>query len=59
MEIFIYGPKTAEAQAQLDKRVAVFHAQYVASRIKKLPCSKQQKLALVDVTVKKIRERKK
>lgn len=54
MEIFIHYPESEEGKRLLEHRVAVFHAQYVASRIRRLPCSKEQKLKLVDEIVRKL-----
>lgn len=48
MEIIIHYPETPEKMAELDKRVAKFHAQYVASYIEKLQCPTWQKLKLID-----------
>ena len=56
MEVFIHYPSTPEGLKKLQHEAAVLHAQYVSSRIRKLPCSKEQKLQLVDAIIKKIKE---
>ncbi len=48
MELFVHYPETPEKQAELDARVAKFHAEYVAWYIDKLKCPTEQKLRLVD-----------
>ncbi len=48
IEIIIHYPSTPEKQAQLDARVAKFHAEYVAQYIEKLGCPTEQKLKLID-----------
>ena len=56
MEVFVHYPSTPEGLKQLQHEAAVLHAQYVSSRIRKLPCSKEQKLRLVDAIVQKIKK---
>jgi hypothetical protein len=56
MEVFIHYPSTPEGLKKLHHEAAVLHAQYVSSRIRKLPCSKEQKLQLVDAIIQKIKE---
>jgi hypothetical protein len=56
MEVFIHYPSTPEGLKKLHHEAAVLHAQYVSSRIRKLPCSKEQKLRLVNEIIWKIRE---
>lgn len=56
MEVFVHYPSTPEGLKQLQYEAAVLHAQYVSSRIRRLPCSKEQKLQLVDAIIKKIQK---
>jgi hypothetical protein len=56
MEVFIHDPSTPEGLKKLQHEIAVLHAQYVALRIRKLPCSKEQKLLLIDAIIRKMKE---
>lgn len=40
-------PKTEEGQRELQKRIALAHAEAVEQCLSKLPCPKEQKLALL------------
>lgn len=44
----MHYPETPEKMALLNKRVAKFHADYVADYIDKLNCPTEQKLELID-----------
>ncbi len=48
MEIIVHYPETPEKMALFEKRVAKFHAEYVADYIEKLQCPTWQKLKLID-----------
>lgn len=54
MEIIVYYPETLEKMEEFNKRVAKFHAQYVAGYIEKLECPTWQKLKLIDAIAEKI-----
>ena len=56
MEVIVYYPETPEKMALLEKRVAKFHAQYVANYIRKLQCPTWQKMKLIDAIVETIME---
>lgn len=56
MKIIVHYPETPEKQAQLDARVAKFHAEYVAQYIEKLNCPMDQKLKLIDAIAQTILE---
>ncbi len=58
IEIIVHYPKTATKQAELETRVAKFHAEYVAQYIEKMSCPTEQKLQLVDAIVKTILDEK-
>ncbi len=48
MNVIVHYPTTPEGQADLEHRVAKFHAEYVYRRVSQLPCSTEQKLKLID-----------
>ncbi len=48
MKIIVHYPETPEKMALFEKRVAKFHAEYVADYIEKLQCPTWQKLKLID-----------
>ena len=54
IEIIVYHPETPEKQAELEKSVAKFHAQYVLQYLEKLNCPTEQKLTLADAIAKTI-----
>ncbi len=56
MEIIVHYPETPEKMALFEKRVARFHAEYVADYIEKLQCPTWQKLKLIDAIVDSIME---
>ena len=56
IKIIVHYPETPEKQAQLDARVAKFHAEYVAQYIEKLNCPTEQKLKLLDAVAQTIME---
>ncbi len=56
MEIIVHHPETPEKMALLEKRVAKFHAEYVADYIEKLQCPTWQKLKLIDAIANAITE---
>lgn len=54
MEIIIYRPENAEKQALFDALLAKSHAEYILEYIDNLPCSRKQKLKLLDAIVQTI-----
>ena len=48
MNIIVHYPKSADAVAELEKRVANVHAEAVVSHLSSLPCPKSQKLLMVE-----------
>ncbi len=48
MEIIVYGPKTAEKLAELEKLAAKVHGDAVMQAVHRLPFSAVQKLRLLD-----------
>lgn len=47
MEITVHGPADPGASAEMARRVAAIHAEAVITYIRKLPGSRQEKLALL------------
>ena len=47
MKVIVHPPRTPEGLRDLQKRVAVVHAEAVLKYITKLPCPKEQKMQLV------------
>lgn len=47
LNIIMCYPKTEEGQRELQKRIALVHAEAVKQYLSKLPCPKEQKLALL------------
>ncbi|WP_156136360.1 hypothetical protein [Candidatus Soleaferrea massiliensis] len=48
MNIIVHYPTTEQALAELQKRVAMVHAEAVGSYIEKLTCPKEQKIKLIE-----------
>lgn len=48
MNIIVHYPKSAEAMAELQKRVATVHIDAVTTHINSLSCPKSQKLTLLE-----------
>ena len=46
-EIIVHFPRSNENKHELDRRVAIVHAQSIEPYIKRMSCPKEQKLALV------------
>jgi hypothetical protein len=47
LKVIVHPPKSPEGLRDLQKRVAVVHAEAVLKYIAKLPCPKEQKMQLV------------
>ncbi len=56
MNIIVHYPETPEKMSLFEKRVAKFHAEYVADYIEKLQCPTWQKLRLIDAIADAIME---
>lgn len=52
IQVKMYLPQTEEGHQDLARRVAGVHADAVVEKIKNLPCSKEQKQALIDDVLK-------
>lgn len=48
MNIIVHYPQSAEAMAELQKRVANVHIEAVTTHINSLSCPKSQKLSLLE-----------
>jgi len=57
IELIVHYPATPEAEAELDRRAAKLHAQYVAQYVDQLQCPTGQKLKLIDAVANSILER--
>ena len=55
MNIIVHYPKTAEQQAELERAVAKFRAEYILRHVERLNCPLEQKIALIDAVVDTIR----
>lgn len=47
LQVIVHPPKTLEGLRDLQKRVAIIHAEAVLKYLTKLPCPKEQKIELV------------
>ena len=52
MEVFLIFPKSKQAQQELGQELAKFQSEQALKNVQKLPCSTEQKLELVDASVK-------
>lgn len=55
MEVFLIFPKSPQAQQELARELAKFQSGQVLKNVRKLPCSTEQKLELVDATMKHLK----
>ena len=55
MEVFLIFPKSKHARQELGQELAKFQSEQVLKSIQKLPCSTEQKLELVDATMKHLK----
>ena len=55
MEVFLIFPKSKLAQQELGQELAKFQSEQALKSIQKLPCSTEQKLELVDATMKHLK----
>ncbi len=51
MQVIVHYPKEEAAQHELAVRVAQCHADAVMRYIRELPCSREQKIALMDAII--------
>ena len=59
IEVFMILPRTQQGKAELQKTLALFHAEHAQKMIEKMPCPTEQKLELVDAVVNGIKAEKK
>ena len=55
MEVFLIFPKSPQAKEEISQTLAKFQADQALKHIQQLPCSTEQKLELVDATVKHLK----
>ena len=55
MEVFLIFPKSKQAQQELSQELAKFQSEQALKTVQKLPCSTEQKLELVDASVKHLK----
>ena len=55
MEVFLIFPKSQQAKQALAQELAKFQSEQVLKNVQKLPCGTEQKLELVDATVKHLK----
>lgn len=58
MNIIVHYPDSEEAKRELERRVAVVHAQSVVQKFNSLSCPLEQKLALLDAVIETIKQQK-
>lgn len=56
MNIIVHYPESEAAKRELSKRVAIIHAQAIIQKVKSLSCPLEQKLALLDAVIEKMKE---
>ena len=57
MEVIVHYPESEEDRAEIQKRLARIHAQFVLQYIRKLNCPQWQKEKLLDAVAETVRER--
>ena len=57
MKVVSYFPSDPAAMLELQRRVAELHAEFAADTIAKLNCPKEQKMKLLNATIKRKVER--
>ena len=55
MDVVVHYPETGEKQAELAKIVAKLHAERIEGCLRKLNCSTNQKIALLDAIIEEIK----
>ena len=55
MDVFLIFPKSQQAQKELGQQLAKFQADQAMKNIQTLPCGTEQKLELVDASVKHLK----
>ena len=58
MEVFLILPRSRQARQELARELANFQSGQALKTIQKLPCSTEQKLALVDAAAKHLKGQK-
>lgn len=58
LNIIMCYPKTEEGQLELQKRIALVHAEAVKQYLSKLPCPKEQKLAVLQAVLDDLESKK-
>jgi len=51
MEVIVYSPHSMQGQVELSKRVAAVHAQIIYTYISRLDCPSDQKIAILNMTL--------
>lgn len=55
MEVFLIFPKSIQAQKEIKMALAKFQVDQALKHVQKLSCSTEQKLELIDATVKHLK----
>lgn len=58
MEVLLIFPKSRQSRQELARELARFQAEQALKTVRKLPCSTEQKLALVDAAAKHLKGQK-
>ena len=58
MEVLLIFPKSRQSRQELTRELARFQAEQALKTVRKLPCSTEQKLALVDAAAKHLKGQK-
>ena len=58
MKVIIHYPKTEQGLRELQKRIALIHAEAVEQYLNKLPCSNQQKISLLKAVKRDLKDTK-
>lgn len=59
VKLIVYTPKTDDGRAELDRRVAMIHADLVCAYIDRLNCPTAQKTELLDSVIDAVRTQQK
>jgi len=57
LKVTVIYPRSDAARAELARRVAAVHAEYITKSIQRLRCSAEQKQRLMDATIRRIEEK--
>lgn len=55
MNVIVHYPRTVDKQAELERTVAKFRAEYILRHVERLNCPLEQKIALIDAVIDTIR----